>query len=322
MAMAFASRIRTVIDSIRLRRERRRLRLLGDAAAVARFDRLRGRYADVVASLSVPGLTRSDGGSGYPWSEWELEIFEAFRGGVPRGFLSHRRINGTMVARPSPQLSDRIERVVEAFGPERAQQLLREDAVGEPELPEDTYLTSANRAHHAYHLATYRQRTGRDPWTCDGVVEWGGGYGDMARLFRRAAPGLTYVIVDLAPLLALQWAYLASLEGEEAVHLVTVAAPEILPGKVNLVESALVTRGGISLRPDLFLSTWAATESPPAAQAFLVAERFFGAPRLLLAYKRDASNGLLDALAQAGCDRVTVDALEAEGHRGHEYAFR
>lgn len=302
-------------------RERSRLRQLRDEAAARRFEALRSRYAYVAQALSVRGGARSDGGSAYAWSTWEREIHDAFRDGVPPDFLSHPRISGTMVVQPSRHLADRVDRVVETFGATRARLLLREDAVGEPRLPEDAFLTSANRAHHAYHLANYRRRTGRDPWSCGGVVEWGGGYGDMARLMRLASPGLTYLIIDLAPLLALQWVYLATLEGPEALHLITAAAPAAAPGKVNLVESALVMEGTFRPDADLFLSTWAATESPPPAQAVLAENRFFGARRLLVAYLKDPSNRLLDAVAAAGCDRVPVEALAAEGHADHEYAF-
>ncbi len=299
-----------------------RLRRLRDDASEARFESLRERYAEVVAALAAGGPARKDGGSAYAWSTWEREILEAFRSGVPHAFLTQRRIRETMVFERVSHLQERASAVVEAFGPERARLLLREDAIGRPRIVEGTFLTSANRAHHAYHLANYKARTGRDPWGCEGVVEWGGGYGDMARLFRRLAPGLTYVIVDLAPLLALQWVYLGSLEGADACHLVTAAAPAIVPGKVNLVESALVTREIVVPAADLFLSTWAATESPPAAQAFLADRRFFAARRILLAYLKDESNRLLDAVAAASCDRIPVAALGDEGYDGHEYAFR
>lgn len=299
-----------------------RLRRVADGASARRFDALRGRYAEVLSALAPVRPSRSDGGSGYAWSAWEREILDAFQAGVPRDFLEHPRIRHTMVFGDGSRVAERVASVVTAFGPERAGQLLREDGVGCPRIAEGRFLTSANRAHHAYHLASYRARTGRDPWACESVVEWGGGYGNMARLFRRVRPGITYVIVDLAPLLALQWVYLASLEGEDALHLVTAAAPDPVAGKVNLVESALVTGGAASPRGELFLSTWAATESPPAAQAFIAARRFFDARHLLLAYLKDESNRLLDAVAAAGCDRSEVAALVRAGQTGHEYAFR
>jgi hypothetical protein len=299
-----------------------RLARLRDPASERRFAELRVRYADAAAALATGDQARTDGGSAYAWSIWEREILEAFRDGVPERFLAHPRLRNTMVLEGASRVARRVEVVLAAFGQERGRDLLREDAVGRPHVAESTYLTSANRAHHACHLASYRLRTGRDPWSCSSVLEWGGGYGNMARLFRRLAPGITYTIVDLAPLLALQWVYLASLEGEDACHLVTAAAPRLVPGKVNFVESALVTGGGVAPTAELFLSTWAATESPPQAQAFIAERHFFGAVRLLLAYLRDASNRLVGAAADAGCDRTPVAVLEAEGFAGHEYAFR
>ena len=123
-------------------------------------------------------------------------------------------------------------------------------------------------------------------------------------------------------MLALQFVYLGSLEGEEACHLVTADAPLLVPGRVNLIESGLVTRGVVEPRGELFLSTWAATESPREAQDFIPNSGFFAASRLLLAYLRADGAGLRAALELAGSERREVLALTHEGYEGHEYAFR
>ncbi len=53
--------------------------------------------------------------------------------------------------------------------------------------------------------------------TIRSVLEWGGGYGAQAKIFKRLGrKDLTYTIADLPPLCLLQWVYLSCLFGEKA----------------------------------------------------------------------------------------------------------
>src|SRR3954447_16593433 len=71
-------------------------------------------------------------------------------------------------------------------------ELLAEDAVGEPPtvaVPETSVWTSSNTVHQLYHLLRYEDATGRRVSDADTVVEWGGGFGSLMRLFVRMHGG-------------------------------------------------------------------------------------------------------------------------------------
>jgi len=204
--------------------------------------------------------------------------------------------------------------------PERLQMLLAEDYVGAPVLLNARYRTSHNTIHHLYHLAKFVDRTGHRLETVDTVVEWGGGYGNLAKLFLRWHTGRpTYLIIDTPLLSCLQWLYLATILGEDRVVLLDTPGAALRPGLVNLIPVSLVET--VSVAADLFISTWALNESSAYAQDVVIGRDWFGARRLLLAY-HERYAGLPDA-------ERAVTAAKARGALiedipflpGNHYAF-
>ncbi|HEX2121173.1 MAG TPA: hypothetical protein VHL59_05965 [Thermoanaerobaculia bacterium] len=293
-----------------------------DAAALERFRTLSSRYADVCNRM-LGALDASDPQApGYDWTGWAASVRRAFRQRVPNDFLGVPVLRHTMVysrRRGIENTKYRIRLVREAFGEEVTRRLLREDPIGQPIITTLRYLTSANGAHHAMHLAEYRKATGESFWDSGSFVEWGGGYGNMARLVRRMNGRATFTIIDLPELSALQYVYLGALEGETQVHIVDPARPEIRPGKINLVSVHDV--GALPLRADAFVSTWALTESPRDAQNDVAQSDFFGARRVLLASARNENNALYDAVDSLRVRRVPIPEAARIG-AGNEYWFR
>jgi hypothetical protein len=152
--------------------------------------------------------------------------------------------------------------------------------------------------HHVYHLERYREATSADLSHLETVLEWGGGYGNFAKLFRRIA-GIrgTYVIVDNPLFSALQWLYLGSVLDDDSVHLLTRPDEQLRPQMVNLVPTGLVSVLDAA-RADLFVSTWALSETTAEAQDHVLAHDWYRAPHLLLGYQ-DSSN-VFQAAARVG----------------------
>ncbi len=161
------------------------------------------------------------------------------------------------------------------------QDSLLEDAVGEPPgliLPE---LSSANLVHHASDLVTFCSRANCDVRGLERVIEWGGGYGCMAKIVRRLSNGSTYCIVDSAIMCAVQWLYLATIFGRDEVRVVR-RGEGVQEGKINLIPLAFLEE--VDLRADLFLSTFALNESPFAGVDYVINRKsWFGARHLLVA---------------------------------------
>jgi hypothetical protein len=298
---------------------------LKNSQQLQRFDKLRGQYSRICDNL-LDGTQGSQALSeGYDWTGWAGEIRKRFNDGVPLGFLSYPTISATMVfgGSRSIRLTQELVKIVEeAFGEEVTSTLLKEDYIGLPTISDAGYLTSANRCHHARHLATYSIETKSKFWDCNSIIEWGGGYGNMARIARRMNPSLTYIIIDLPELLALQNVYLGCIEGEDKLNIVMPGkSAQILPGKINLMTSQVAASMGKNLRADGFMSTWAITESPADAQEFVLNSRLFGAQKVLLASLLNQNNILAKHVDELRLTRIPVSTSNDPG-ANHEYWFR
>ncbi|MBN2302261.1 MAG: hypothetical protein JXN60_07085, partial [Lentisphaerae bacterium] len=182
--------------------------------------------------------------------------------------------------------------------------------------------TSHNTIHHLHHLARYAHDQQFSFDEADTVVEWGGGYGNLAKLYRRLAPkGGTYIIFDVPLLSCVQWLYLSTTLGENAAHLITKPNEEIVLGKINLVPT--VFRDSFKeIRADLFISTWALSESGRDSQDYVVGLNWYGAKRLLLAYSLNSrpipdSERIGQMAKNAGASITTIPF-----RAGNYYVFR
>jgi hypothetical protein len=297
---------------------------LKDAQQMQRFNAVKNRYSDICSGLLEGAAGSNTVSKGYDWTEWAGAVRRAFNDGVPVGFLAHPTLSFTMVfgRRRGVKLTRiMINDIEQVFGTKDASRLIHEDYIGLPAITDSTYMTSANRCHHASHLATYTKVCNKKFWDSESIIEWGGGYGNMARIIRKMNPSITYTIIDLPELLALQYIYLASLEGGDNVHIVQSGIePQLMPGKINLLSSKAAVSSN-ALRCDSFISTWAITESPQDSQKLVREKEFFGAKNILLASLINENNYLAGSLDGLKLSRLPVPASKGIGE-GHEYWLR
>ena len=251
-----------------------------------------------------------------PWADYAAELERALLPVPPWAFLRVPVVAATMLPHSARARRLQLQYLRSRRDGDELERLLREDPVGRPVLV-PPYPTSANRVHVLTHIERFAEATGVDPASVGSVVEWGGGYGALCRAWRLLNRGATYTILDLPIVSALQWLYLGSVLGEDAVVLHDAPA-EPVPGRVNLMPAD----PSAPVSADLFISTWALSESPPELQDAVTAGGFFGARHLLLAYRRDAR----DFPGSAHFDTVALHAgAQVEpvlGYRASTYAFR
>jgi hypothetical protein len=256
---------------------------------VERFERLRSEFAERYAAARAhddPSLVEPE------WHERNAALEEALLPRPPLRFIEHPSIRCSMF------LGDRcappeLRYLAAAVGERRLARLLEEDPIGGPPLLSEEVAgghgpTSGNLVHHLHHLVRFEGETGVDVAGIDRVVEWGGGYGSLARLVARVhrGGGPAYTIVDTPLFSALQWLYLASVLGEDRVALHVDGPIEPAPGRVAVVPVGRFE--DVPADAELFVSTWALNESAPAAQDAVAAGRWFGARRLLMGMHRGA----------------------------------
>lgn len=255
---------------------------------------------------------------GYDWGSWAGKIRQTFHNQVPMNFLAEPLISFTMVFKRFKGIQDthkRLQFTQQYIPEEQLKYLLKEDGIGNPIISNRKYQTSSNRAYHMAHLGMYKKICGHYFWDTESIIEFGGGYGNMCRVIKKANPSITYIIIDLPELLALQYVYLASLLGENEVNIVTETNIQIIPNKINLVSSELVYEGKIALNTKTFISTWALSESPHYLQEYVVNNNFFNAESLLLASLSDENNLLKKIMNFHDIKQIKVPLLEGN----HEY---
>jgi hypothetical protein len=143
------------------------------------------------------------------WQDACRAMIESALQRSPRDFLRWETVNFTMHPE-SCSLFEPWYRYLCSLDDwhERWQSCLTEDPVGNP-IPFHLYPeTSPLLLQHGYHIACFESATGCDPVDYDVVIEIGGGYGSMARLFYRLGFSGRYLIYDMAPVSVLQRLYL------------------------------------------------------------------------------------------------------------------
>lgn len=125
--------------------------------------------------------------------------------------------------------------------------------------------TSENTVRQAFHLAQFRRTTGTRLTDADVIVDFGGGYGGMARLVQALGFKGTYIIFDWPEFLALQRFYL-TLAGVSAPILrdpKDVSAPAIVQVS-DLDQLRTVIDGLPANARKALIATWSLSEAPVA----------------------------------------------------------
>jgi hypothetical protein len=251
------------------------------ARELERFDRLTADFArrlGAIRLLTEPAFVRGD------WADRMDTLTAAVAPRPPWDFLHLDEIRFQMFV-GERYLEHELPYVLERLPNPK---LLQENAVGKPPVTRvagGKLPTSSNTVHHAHHLLKYEDVTGRRLSASRCIVEWGAGYGNLAKLVLRLHAGApTLVLIDLPVYSAIQWLYLSSVMGDRQVVLHERPPPTLVPGAVNIVPVGLARH--LDVRADLFVSTWSLNESTRAAQDLVLDRAWFGADSLLLGMHR------------------------------------
>lgn len=220
------------------------------------------------------------------WSEYNHDLGCQLLPRPPFSFLRNSLIAMTMFANARGNwLKTELSFLENIYTQTRLKDLLIEDYAGKPRLANLKYLTSHNTIHHLYHYTRFIDFSTPRAESIRTVVEWGGGYGNLAKLILRVIHRpVTYIIIDTSLFCCLQWIYLTTILGAELVNIIT--NPDdcaIEKHKINLLPLGLMDCYDFSA--DLFVSTWALSESSRHAQDYVRGKKWFEAKHLLLAYQ-------------------------------------
>lgn len=181
----------------------------------------------------------------------------------PREFLRWDVITQTMFVDDAPYVRAELRSLKQR--PDwnvRWRPAIEESPVGRPMPYVFCPRSSGNLIHHAYHLAQFEEKTGGEIQHLDLVLEFGGGYGSMCRLFHNLGFRGTYIIFDLPHFSLLQEYYLRALGlrlQPGAQERVTFAEGVYC---ISDVEKLTTILDSSEFSKSLFLGTWSISETP------------------------------------------------------------
>lgn len=137
---------------------------------------------------------------------------------------------------------------------------LEESPVGHPRPFRLMKSTSGNLVHQAYSILQLMEKTEFSPSSAHTIVEFGGGYGSMARLMYRLGFTGTYIIFDLPEFNYLQRYYLEGAAPDLKIkeELSSDEMTVVLTSDIQKLADELKKTG----TPDLFIALWSLSESP------------------------------------------------------------
>jgi putative sugar O-methyltransferase len=206
---------------------------------------------------------------------------------IPFGFLKNKLIGFAMfVSGGSKSMKTELDNLRQIYSEKELRNLLEEEAVGLPIITDIKHGTSHNSIRHLYHIVRFATKTKININSINSVLEWGGGYGNFARIFlkvRHFPNGFTYTIIDTPLFSCIQWLYLSAVLGKDKVNIIKNETCSIVEGKINIVPIEFIEK--INATPDLFVSTWALSESSVYSQDYVLSKDFWFAKHLLIAYQ-------------------------------------
>ncbi len=219
------------------------------------------------------------------WNEYNNKIEISFLPFPSFSFLNDPVIRSTMfVSSKVKWIKEELKFIESSFSEGKLRKFLVEDYIGMPELSNLRYSTSNTTIHHLYSICKFLHITKCDLNDVSTIVEWGGGYGDMAKiLLRMTNKKITYIIIDTPLFSCIQWLYLASIYGSHSINLIQNSNDKIELLKINLLPVCFIESHEV--RANLFISTWALSESSKDSQEFVAKSKWFNSKYILLAYQ-------------------------------------
>ena len=161
--------------------------------------------------------------------------------------------------------------------------LLREPRIQGIPVNSERFECSHNNIHHLHHITLFEDYLNISISDLNYIAEFGGGYGNMARLVRMMVPDVTYLIIDLPIFLLIQYAYLETVLGAGICNFIVRKDQPLKEAKINLMVSQ--STYSVDHVFDMFISTLALSESTRMAQQAVFEAGFFGADYLLVSHQ-------------------------------------
>jgi len=200
--------------------------------------------------------------TGRLWEEYICQLKKQLQFSDPRIFLHWEIIQKTMFIRYAPYIFKELRFLKKSkYWRNRWKHAIKESFFGYP-TPYIFYpKSSANLIHHTYHLAQFEEKMNVNLDEIDFILEFGGGYGSICRLFFNLNFKGKYLIYDLPYFVQLQEYYLKNLN-----------LPVLSVNEFNQSECGIICTSDLAVldkiikeyqgNQNLFIATWSLSEAP------------------------------------------------------------
>lgn len=141
-----------------------------------------------------------------------------------------------------------------------------------PVVSQEFNCSAATLGHLFYAAKVIEQSRDKEIKT---IVECGGGYGNLARIFKNMLPESTIFMVDLPELLAIQYFFLKSTLPDTEVIIHSRIPREYKEKAIHLIPVFLIEN--LTVNADVFISTFALSEAAEAVQNIISKKQFYNA---------------------------------------------
>lgn len=208
------------------------------------------------------------------WRKCQKDFENLILGPSQKNFLLHPIITMTMLVQGYGRFQKFQSNYIQYFLSYPHRKLIKDfkdSNIGGVKLNIPDLNCSASALSHLYVLSMILEQS-KDT-NLESILEWGGGYGCLARIVKSLLPNITYIIVDLIPSLSLQYLYLKlCLPGIKIlVHKTLPATFE--RGAIHLVPVYFVDKLKVNI--DVFISAFALSECPNIIQKKVVNKEFY-----------------------------------------------
>ncbi len=216
------------------------------------------------------------------WQE-NIETIEAyFTNEMDENFISQETINGLMVFTNAKAHKIEMKNIAEVIDAKTVGKIISNNLnsafIKKGNSKKDTIINSVN---HLHHLMQFERVTKRKIGSISSIVEFGGGYGNLTRIANNVGYHNDYYIIDLLLMSCIQYVFLCTVFGKERISF--YRDESIRSSKIVLypLSNFDIMK---NLHGELFISTWALSESPRIVYESVVNRDWFDAKGLLLAY--------------------------------------
>lgn len=256
------------------------------------WQHMQDEYKKLSDALSKNALQEKEKKYVHPyWQATKEEIKNFILGAPERNFLGHWDIGYNMVRRGmGPAQSYEICYLEHCISQATREQLskFRESNFGL--LDRDCYQfnCSSNTLGHLFYAAKVLEHKKNLPLKI--ITEFGAGYGNLAHIFKSIVPNATIFLIDLPEILALQLLFLSSSMPNTKIILHSEIPAEFEENALHLIPVHLVEE--LNIKTDLFISTFAISESTQYIQEMAVNKNFFDAQMVYITGQIDGWGNL------------------------------